>query len=273
MKLEFTEQIIAFIDVLGFSALVNQGDHESLNRYFEAVDFRINLLRDFVPGLKCLQISDSIILAVPPDPQSLKNLIDSVKHLQIALFEQEMLTRGAITIGELNSDIESGRIVGKGFIQAYELEKLSKFPRVLIDPKILRKFDWTRSKFFKLYNQNNRQVIHHLNHSGGLLKDDELFVSYLNDIFWEAFSRHNKQEPNKHLEKIHQFYSFLRSNIYNEIQHTQKYRWIRDYILEIIMCIEITVIEMPYNDARLPRAGLLPAQPIIAPLYDKFLEL
>jgi hypothetical protein len=277
MGIKYAEQIVAFIDVLGFGALVNKDDHQTLDRYYQGIDHQIKLLKEFKSEIKSIQISDSIILVVPPDEESLKGLVEAIQGIQMVLFEQGLLTRGAVTIGSLNSDIETGRIVGKAFIQAYELEKLAKHPRVLIDPKILNHFDWTRREFVDRFNnKDDEQLIHDLSRSGRFLQDDDLFVSYLSWVIWDAVQSHDAEySPNESLKKIEMHYSFLRTKIYEEYVLAPKFRWIRDYILEVLMTIEIkmSLDGRASEDARSPRQGLLYEHPVIVPLYNKFLAL
>jgi len=114
--------------------------------------------------------------------------------LQQVLIKSEIFLRGAISVGDLYVDTEKNQIIGKAFIQAYELEStVAKYPRVIMDNKIIEFLGLTSSQdLIVKVNQCNHQsnifygseVLYDWNNYGNSLeKDVPLFIDYLNTPF------------------------------------------------------------------------------------------
>ncbi|HBN21775.1 MAG TPA: hypothetical protein DD412_00865 [Holosporales bacterium] len=148
------ERIIIYIDVLGFSKKV-QGEENFLESYEAKLrnlyDIH-NCNQEFVEHrkgfysleFKSTMISDSFLFSLPleENPRILENmpeqfreasakqslnyiLLAALNIYQDVFFELKGLARGIIHIGDLIHDEHF--IVGKGFIEAYELEREESF--------------------------------------------------------------------------------------------------------------------------------------------------
>jgi hypothetical protein len=135
---------VVFIDVLGFKNLVYTTSTELINSYYSF------LLSKFQAAISkrnfdFLLISDSIVVYCNNDIESLSELIKSISVLQAGLLSKGILVRGAISHGDLFVDKANNIIVGKGLINAYQLETQAKYPRVIIDRSIVSTYYGTFS--------------------------------------------------------------------------------------------------------------------------------
>ena len=130
------EGYLAFLDVLGFSALVADGSSridsyfESLKRVTEPVD------------IPFVVFSDSIILTTKGDgEQDLLTLAETCSRLLFDFIEKDICIRGAIAFGsyvrrEINDSIF---IAGRALIDAYRFEDAQNWVGVMIAPSALRR--------------------------------------------------------------------------------------------------------------------------------------
>ena len=140
----FEERAVAFIDVLGFSPLVNGAALDEEKRI--QLERLVNLLESAIPVLdngvsrqvlehlipRHLYVSDSIILSAPLDDVSMKSykgleiVVMRVIQLTHRLLDAGYLLRGGITVGKVwHGD---ANIVGPAYQDAYELERTVDHP-------------------------------------------------------------------------------------------------------------------------------------------------
>lgn len=241
MKITYSNKYVAFIDVLGFTDLVYSNSKEKLEKYFEIVDMAFEIFGSHKKHLEKLAISDSIILAVEGTPENLKLLIQSIKTLQYFLARRDIWVRGGISYGEVYFNSNSKIIVGKGFINAYLLEKEAKYPRVIIDPQILTKLDLTRRQFYDQFNGQPNEYLTEgkLIHDYGLhntprnTEDDTFFVCYASKTILKS----SIDQPlliNEGEKDLDMVYNHIRKNLYNSQKHYSKYLWLKKYFHEAI---------------------------------------
>lgn len=160
-SLVYQKRIIAFIDVMGFRELMNKKDllNESLANYFEMANASIASCKDLYgtaavsDDLQVLMVSDSIILSVwldgKNDIESTSRFLYTIGKLQADLMYECIWTRGSIAYGDLYIDIEKNILVGPAFIKSMELEKVSNYPRVIIDPALLGRLNLNQNEFIE----------------------------------------------------------------------------------------------------------------------------
>jgi hypothetical protein len=146
MEIKYQDRLVVFIDVLGFKNLVYSTSTELINRYYAL------LLSSFQAAITkrnfdFLLISDSIVVFCNNDIESLSSLIKTTTILQADLLGKGILVRGAISHGDLFVDKINNIIVGKGLINAYQLEMQAKYPRVIVDRSIASKYYGSFSGF------------------------------------------------------------------------------------------------------------------------------
>jgi len=240
MKIEFSNKYVAFIDVLGFSDMVYSNSKEKLEKYFEIVDMAFEIFNDDKKKLNKLAISDSIILIAEDSEESFRILLKAIRTLQTYLARRDIWVRGGISVGEVYFDSRSNTIVGKGFINAYLLEKEAIYPRVIIDPQILGKLGLTRRELYKNLNKEpHERTDGKLIHDYGLgnhvryTNDDALFVCYANKVLARSLSTEYKPRPNE-ISDIEAVYEYLKKNLYNSQKHYSKYLWLKKYFQEVL---------------------------------------
>lgn len=214
-KIEYSNKIVAFIDVLGFSDLVDSDTTELINRYFDFV------LSDFEKAasknkFNFLLISDSLVIYCNYSVTELNLLIKVLCKLQQKLMEDAgILARGAISFGELFIDKSKNVIVGKGLINAFKLEALANFPRIILDRSLITLF-WKDTD--------------------GALKENEVLnftppqpyrqdFLYLNYTKYFAISNQTK--------KYSKVLKLFQDNYYKN-QHIDKYEWLRSHIIQAV---------------------------------------
>lgn len=86
-----------------------------------------------------IMYSDSVLFWVEgEEPEHLDALARTVQSFYSALFQDGLLLRGAIVLGELSISGEGEVIVGDGLVRAYELEQGQKWGGVVLDPHLAR---------------------------------------------------------------------------------------------------------------------------------------
>lgn len=145
--MQFTSHAVAYLDILGFKNFVcaTEKDPNKLSELDilintvlprEVSESQNNLTYPQEIELKCLSVSDSIIISSPVGHQyeaSYPALISvSIKCIQIAhaLLNMGLLVRGAVTLG--NVFRTDRNIVGTGYQDAVEGEKNAKHPQIVL---------------------------------------------------------------------------------------------------------------------------------------------
>lgn len=151
----YESRIVAFLDIVGFSALVaatkddSQKENDliqtmrSVHRYFDALSgesFRVTVF------------SDSIVISVNRDVSVGDFFVAMAKYLFYSMKETGLVIRGAITQGKIFH--ENSVILGPAMVRAYELESRSAiYPRVILDPEVA--FDLSgQARIFKVVERD-----------------------------------------------------------------------------------------------------------------------
>ncbi len=66
---------------------------------------------------------------------TLSFLCQSLSVLQYSLFNKKIVIRGGVCVGDLY--IDNNKVFGPGLVEAYELEKKAKYPRIAFDQKMI----------------------------------------------------------------------------------------------------------------------------------------
>lgn len=240
---------IAYVDILGFSDLVRSKNwREKIERVFEIV--RISIQRtstaattNIVPKdpLRSLFSSDSIVLWQKPDDDSkweekvkaLRFLLHAVEKIQFLCAIENIWMRGGISYGEVLYDSKNSNVAGPGYIEAYKLEQVAEFPRVLVDSKIIQDA-LPNANERKRYLRDINQTYGYSEYSGKFLfdfgsinptgstfkQDYPFFVHYLNRLSNEG-----------EMKNLHIVWENLRTNLYASAPKIfRKYQWVLEYL-------------------------------------------
>jgi hypothetical protein len=185
----YDKRIVAFIDILGFSNLLdktrtkdNNGKEADNAEEIKKLSVAFNRIRelmgvdepnDDVPESRMVtQFSDSIVISFDPkqEPREFKYLLGELLYLHIELAKSDILIRGGIYYGPL---IHTDKILfGPALVNAYNMErKAANSPRIIL-PQSLYKKD---SRFQELFTH---EPANRLNDLLSLDEDDFYYLDY-----------------------------------------------------------------------------------------------
>jgi len=225
--LQTQKYIVGYIDLLAGKSLITKDvNNKSLNIVYKnycIVKEIVDIQSSYAPIPYTVKIfSDNIIIAIPSESKmlndnhpiiALNRMAAIVGTFQRVFLEQNILTRGSITYGDLY--IYELMVWGKALIDAYELENtVANYPRVVISDKILTLASlWSGTQNELLQLNNITQDF-----------DGEFYLNYLN------YPQDNKiqQLLSSSLKATDEY---LKTEQNGRI--VQKYKWHRNYLLSL----------------------------------------
>lgn len=141
-QLKYEDRTVLFLDYLGFRTIIENSatNPKELTRIGSAIDMLEDDLRqskDVFPKQHVTQFSDSVVVSFRVKDRSAA--FYALNDLTLAIIRQagrKYLLRGGLTVGQLYHT--KRRVMGPAMNKAYLIEsKEAKYPRVVIDPKIL----------------------------------------------------------------------------------------------------------------------------------------
>ncbi|MCA0233433.1 MAG: hypothetical protein LCH91_23415 [Bacteroidetes bacterium] len=200
-------RIVAFIDILGFSAIIEEYDSDEtsniLNDLHETLELAIKISIDNVLDqkvqtdlkefLEYRMFSDCICISLPfiefenDFHIQFHSMALVVKSYQLAMMQKGFFVRGGISMGNFYSD--RNMIFSGGLVKAYKIETLANYPIVVIDNKVLERLkdnfiENTEDLFFDgmlVFSKNNSSKIF-LN-PFDILDNSKKNIEYLQNIF------------------------------------------------------------------------------------------
>ena len=145
--MEYTERYCGFVDVLGFSDLVDRlAERPTEFSFLRDILSTIHtpfpdacLYHSRFPGsdFKSHSISDAVAVSTAVNRAGLLHIFASLAQLAGDLLLKGYFTRGAIVKGRLYHD--RTMVFGEAFIEALRLERdVVKYPRIMATPGIVR---------------------------------------------------------------------------------------------------------------------------------------
>jgi hypothetical protein len=137
---EYKERYVAFLDLLGFKALVcaAEGDENEHSRLRDVLE-RLTQTLCSVPrwGFRFSHFSDCIIITSDVAPEALETVFSSVETLTRNLLQYDVLVRGGITRG--GAFHSQQYVYGTAVSRAAVMEKeQAKAPLVLLAPEVYK---------------------------------------------------------------------------------------------------------------------------------------
>ncbi|MEN2413245.1 hypothetical protein [Flavobacterium mesophilum] len=238
MKINYKENIVAFLDVLGFSNLVYNKTNDLIESYFSYLLEELhNLNKDGI--FSVLFISDSIVISTDASEVELKKMIRFIAKVQYFLLLKGILIRGAISYGNLYLDKDKNIIVGPGLINAYNLESKASTPRVIIDRRLITRFFKNTIDFTSYINSNE---FGNTDNEEFIKSDSEDSNQYLYINYLRYTTRLSKTYLHGRTETIT---SLLKSNYYSDNNYF-KYHWLLKNLKE-----ELSKTILLYNSVEL----------------------
>ena len=140
-NLVYEKRIVAFLDILGFSAMIEDSRTDTLLR--KKIKQATEIIREVADSEEGEQavstFSDSAVISYPLNKySSLFFLLIDIIHLQLRLGALGIMVRGGIAIGDC---FHNGSIIfGPAMNEAYRLEsEMARWPRVVISEETLKK--------------------------------------------------------------------------------------------------------------------------------------
>lgn len=134
----YQDKYVAFIDMLGFSALVQESaaDMSKLDEIAEAIDrLKNTACCNPATGLLFTYFSDCIVISSSRSPAGLADILSCIRMLAENLLVVDILIRGGLTVGSIHHD--SQMIFGPAMLDAYRMEcKEARNPMVLVSEEV-----------------------------------------------------------------------------------------------------------------------------------------
>jgi hypothetical protein len=234
------EYLIAYLDILGFSDLVENANTRKAKKNIEDMlnlvqgiseQFNKKRIKNCYINLKVLAISDTIIISTPYKDKNIRFLFAAVSALAYQLvFFNKLLLRGGVAKGELKH--QGNLIYGKAYLRACKLEKEAIYPRIIVDKnliedlynkKILEKHNFGISAF----SEPSSLWIEHDN-------DSNYFIDFLCDSFFRGGTNDTERNLSLSLTEfcIKNFKKFIQENKTKYAENKfilAKYDWLENY--------------------------------------------
>lgn len=216
-ELKTEEHVVAFIDVLGATAMIHKDADASLNLVHSVYSKSIEIFKQLMQLSSTLDItifSDNIIVSGKvPSEKAFAAIFKAVNTMSAIiqgnfLFSGQ-LVRGGIASGSFFKD--DIMVWGEALIKAYEIEsKVAIYPRIVVDPDTIGRLgyysDESKQKDFWLQGDN----------------DGVLFVDYLQEKYIKDYELLLLRELEKYDERI--------IDCRNETTIMQKNNWHLNYV-------------------------------------------
>lgn len=129
--------VVAFLDVLGFSAMVEQDSTLKEQKFLPMfVEIFSELAQDVHEQVSLRMFSDSIIVEATLNPANFAKVLEVVGILQRRFLQRHVLLRGGVAFGKHYRD--DFVTFSQALVAAYEIEsRVARVPRVVVSPDLL----------------------------------------------------------------------------------------------------------------------------------------
>ncbi len=155
---DYEERLVAFIDVLGFSDMVNRTatDVKKLRHLTAALKNLYNKIWEWeadgsYSSFAFTQFSDSIVISsLAESSDSFEMLMQLLIGVMELVDDYDVLVRGGIAKGQLIHD--RTMVVGPAMVEAYHLEsKKAIYPRIIIEKELKEQIDANVEEYIKTH--------------------------------------------------------------------------------------------------------------------------
>jgi hypothetical protein len=127
----YPEKYVAFVDILGFSDLVERADQDAkLRKNLAEILHIFQTTCGTIPtiGTRVTQFSDSLVVTANRTEQGLRSILSGCEWLAMNLIQYAVLLRGGVAIGRVSH--EPHILFGSGVNRAHQFEKSGGPPRI-----------------------------------------------------------------------------------------------------------------------------------------------
>lgn len=260
---EYEQRLVLFIDFLGFKEVVAGTAHDprALRRLIAALNAVGELEADAIESQQVTQFSDSIVVSYRVDEVSgVFWLLDAMAKTVVDLAGRGFLLRGAVTIGDLYHTPQ--HVVGPAMVVAYELEsKVAKYPRVIIDPQVLRVARRHRSELHSP-REEERYVRSFMRKD----TDDQFYFDY---ISWETVVNVVGADDDDYGEYLAVISKLLGRRLrHTDLRVREKYRWVHRHYAAALDTFARMPTDHPYRRQSPENCKIIEALPRYDDLVD-----
>lgn len=127
----YRKVFLAYVDIIGYKNLIQTLGSDAPNRINQIFIQSVDWNTDHYKHIQLSILSYAIIASMNGcHPAEFFNLHNIVQFIVRTLFQENLLTRGAIVVGDHSH--EGNVIVSPALIEAYQLEQQADFPRILL---------------------------------------------------------------------------------------------------------------------------------------------
>lgn len=258
--MSYSSCLIAYIDVLGFKALIRDRPFPEIERILEDLqDFRSRYENPAGnERFRSESFSDHVVRAFKLGTQTSTDVYDEICEIGfkqaglLASREDGVLIRGGICRGEFSFDTPTF-VFGRGLTKAYELESnFSIYPRVVLDHELVQDSALECRDFVTRGDD-------------GTFFIDYLFGNFMADFLLEKTSLFSCGILRRHLDVfLARSETFLAPNRQLDVRIKQKILWmglyhnrVLDRILDRLVPVdEFQSLRTVVNDLRIPSGSL-----------------
>lgn len=230
---KYKNYVIFFLDILGFKEIIDNNRitvDEMLNKFDKAeyhldytkwINKRKNDEQRWIENevINYLQVSDSIILSFPIEtPSGLFYSILDVMRLQANFAALHgIFLRGACTYGKLYH--RDTTIFGPAMNKVVSMEKVAKYPRVIIPNKVITECSKYSSNFHYTNIDEKNDIIH-------CLKMDSDGYYYIDYISYDTFG-YETDSNEEWADYITRLKKRIQDGLYEQVA-LDKYMWLKE---------------------------------------------
>lgn len=130
-NLKYEKCFFGFLDILGYRSFLEFHGNDAPLKIYQILKHSYDFHASTYETVKLKLLSDSILLWTCGDASiHFWNLLNVIQLLRGTLLDKGFLIRGGVATG--NNFVDQDIIVSPALVCAYELERIAKFPRVLV---------------------------------------------------------------------------------------------------------------------------------------------
>jgi len=138
-RLGDAEQYVAFIDVLGFSSLV-EADYDGIVKVYDKMIESTDIIDKLGQDVSFHVFSDAFVMASPQLPR----LVGAIQGVLMQTLFNNLLVRGGVGFGRHIEKSGDGRlqVVSQALVKAVKTENRTSFPCVALDTSVVTDETW-----------------------------------------------------------------------------------------------------------------------------------
>ncbi|MBD8544477.1 hypothetical protein IFU00_19560 [Oxalobacteraceae sp. CFBP 8761] len=225
----YENRAVLFLDILGFSDLVQSGREERLLGILQHLQGRALEARQ-ADKLDFTAFSDCVVVSAPVNEgKGVLQIVAYAQFLALDLLANRLLTRGAVVVGNLYHD--GAIVLGPALVDAYKLEsKKALYPRILVSHSVL---GLVADATPHLREQGHSVPYYFREDFDGSYHID-IFVHGANtpEMYWGDVGTNGKVDRNAFRDSLQLFISRVYSSPPPSVA-AEKYAWLARYFLEV----------------------------------------